>query len=81
MRYLREEAELRREGWDCLEPVRRRVNPHTPHRAWRFGLFRPRRIEEAAREVARSGHHAERDQFLAGNAVVDEVPLERLSTR
>ena len=25
--FLRGDAELRGEGWDCLEPVRRRVNP------------------------------------------------------
>ena len=31
--YLRGEAELRGDGRDCLEPVRRRVNPPTPHRA------------------------------------------------
>ena len=31
--YLRGEAELRGEGRDCLEPVRRRVNPATPRRA------------------------------------------------
>ena len=30
--FLRGEAELRGEGRDCLEPVRRRVNPTTPHR-------------------------------------------------
>ena len=28
--YLRGEAELRGEGRDCLEPVRRRVNPTSP---------------------------------------------------
>ena len=31
--FLRVEAELRGEGRDCMEPVRRRVNPTTPHRA------------------------------------------------
>ena len=61
-----QQPELRGEGRDCLEPVRRRGNPDTPPRAMRFGSFRGRRIEQAAREVARSGHHAERDKFLAG---------------
>ena len=40
-------------------------------------LLRLRRIEQAAREVARSGNHAEGDQFLAGNAVMDEMPVKR----
>lgn len=40
--------------------------------------FRSWRIEQAARKVARSGHDAEGDQFPAGNAVVDEMPVKWL---
>ncbi len=61
-----------------FEPVPRRVNPATSRRICDLESLRPRRIKQAAREVARSGHHAERNQFLARDAVVDEVPVERL---
>jgi hypothetical protein len=40
--------------------------------------LRRRRIQQAAREVTRARHHAECHEFLAGNAVIDEVPVERL---
>ena len=77
--YWRGKAELRGEGRDCLEPVRRRVNPATPHRALRLGSFRSRRIEQAAREVARSVNDAHDVEGIPANALENEMLVEWLA--
>ena len=76
--FLRGEAELRGEGRDCLESVRRRVNPTTGGRAWRLGSFRPRRIEQATREVAQAVNDANDVEGVPANAVENEMLVERL---
>ena len=52
--YLRGEAELRGEGRDCLEPVRRRMNPTTTSRngnAPRGCVTKLARFERTARAM------------------------------
>jgi len=59
--------------------VRRRVNPATRGRAWRFGSFRPRRVEQATREIAQTVNDAHDVERVAAGAVENEMLVEWIS--
>ena len=59
--------------------MRRRVSATTPHGAMELGSFRPRRIEQAAWEVAQAVNDAHDVEGVPANAEENEMFVEGFS--
>ena len=74
---MRGEAELRGEGRDCLEPVRRRVNPTTPPRQAVDDSTISRVSPQTKRSVERDAFFDQAFAHGDGGGVVDLEDLDR----